>query len=63
MDMTFLSGKKVPRMSALEEVLQGLTNEIVTIRVTGPANKPQIKNVPLRSLGVALRDLFKGSDQ
>lgn len=63
MDMTFLSGKKVPRMSALEEVLQGLANEFVTIRVTGPTNKPQIKNVPMHSLGVALRDLFKASDK
>ncbi len=61
LSLTFLTGppRKLPRLTALSEVLEGLASQLMTVRVTGTLDKPKVKTVPFRSLDATMRELFE----
>ncbi|MCK4625240.1 MAG: AsmA-like C-terminal domain-containing protein, partial [Phycisphaerae bacterium] len=61
LSLTFLTGppRKLPRLAALSEVLEGLASQLMTVRVTGTLDKPKVKTVPFRSLDATMHELFE----
>jgi len=65
LDLTFVTGppRMLPSLGALEEVIDGITGEFRTVRLTGTVSKPKISVVPLRRLRQTLRELLDHSSQ
>jgi hypothetical protein len=59
LDVTLLARSPVRlRVPLLTAMLEGASREFMEVHVTGTLNKPNIRPVPLRSLGKALKLLF-----
>ena len=59
LSLTFLVGpaRKLPA-SPVREFLQGISSQLMTVRVTGTLAKPKVRTVPLRNLDATLRELY-----
>ncbi len=57
--LTFLTGppRKLPRLAALSEFLEGLTIGLSTVRVTGTLNNPKTRSTPFRDVDKTLREI------
>lgn len=58
--LNFLTGppRRLPRIGSIEELLRGLSREVVEIHVRGPLRNPQMRTVPLRGLDAAINELL-----
>lgn len=62
LDVTLLAGSPVRiRVPFLTDILEGASRELMEVRVTGTASKPNIVPKPLKSLRKALETLFPES--
>ncbi len=61
LNLTFLTGppRKLPRLAALSEVLEGLASQLMTIRVTGTLDEPRVKTTAFRSLDATMLELLE----
>ncbi|MCD4699920.1 MAG: AsmA-like C-terminal region-containing protein, partial [Phycisphaerae bacterium] len=61
LNLTFLTGapRKLPRLAALSDVLEGIASQLMTIRVTGTLDKPRVKTTALRGLDATMRELLE----
>ncbi|MDY7010891.1 MAG: AsmA-like C-terminal region-containing protein [Planctomycetota bacterium] len=61
MNLTFLTGppRKLPRLAALSEVLEGIASQLMTVRVTGTLDKPRVKTTAFRGLDATMRELLE----
>ena len=61
MNLTFLTGppRKLPRLAALSEALEGMASQLMTVRVTGTLDKPKVKTAALRSLDATMQELLE----
>lgn len=59
LNLTFLTGppRKLPRLSALSEVIEGISSQLMTVRISGTLTKPHVKTQALRNLDKTLREL------
>jgi len=61
LNLTFLTAppRKLPRLSALSEVIKGISSQLMTVRVTGTLSKPHFKTQALRDMETTLRELME----
>ncbi len=61
LNLTFLAGpaRKLPRLaSPIQELLEGIASQVMTIRVTGTLSDPKLLTLPLRNLEKTLSELY-----
>jgi len=54
---------QLPRIAELDELLGGISRELMEVKVTGTFSHPQYSTVPLRSLEAAVRKLLSPGEQ
>lgn len=61
LNLTFLTGppRKLPRLAALGEVLEGIASQLMTVRVTGTLDKPRVKTTAFNGLDATMRELLE----